>query len=118
MKITNRWHRSLFPSLWRWKRKRVLELNPYCLECGSIDNLQCHHVDGDPKNARWDNLATLCKTHNIPNHKPYLESPVNGELLVYFEGIWIPQSALVEKCWISSDCFLENGHDGPHEGLA
>lgn len=121
--LGNRWHRKDFPGLWRWKRKQVLEFTPYCVECYSgceffrESPLECHHVDGDPKNERWDNLAILCDFCNTPNHVPYLTcpSPSCGNILIWFEGAWICESAIVPKCWLSSDCVLEQGHGGPHE---
>lgn len=42
-------------------RKRVYKhKKDHCQECRATENLQIHHIDGNPKNNRLSNLMTLC----------------------------------------------------------
>jgi hypothetical protein len=39
-----------------WERK--------CLECGTINNVHLHHIDGNSMNNKTTNLIYLCKKHH------------------------------------------------------
>jgi|SRR3990167_7539456 len=89
------WDRRVLGGLWRWRRTRVLELTPFCILCNTEDSLQVHHVDGNRWNNTWANLAPLCKPCHIKAQRlPYLGCPDCGNLLHYFEGLWLCESAL------------------------
>lgn len=50
---------------WRQLRKETIEKNPCCYYCGSVDNLQVHHIT-PPKGNRdlffdTDNLMVVCR---------------------------------------------------------
>ncbi|KXB06025.1 hypothetical protein AKJ53_01490 [candidate division MSBL1 archaeon SCGC-AAA382F02] len=40
-----------------------------CSKCGSSENLEVHHKDGDFRNNDEDNLATVCKSCHEDRHK-------------------------------------------------
>ncbi len=44
--------------------------NHTCQSCGSHENLEVHHRDGDYRNNSMDNLITLCKRCHSPIHHP------------------------------------------------
>lgn len=47
-------------SVWHEKNKnRVLQLDK-CDKCGTIENLQFYHIDGDINNFNSDNIAVIC----------------------------------------------------------
>lgn len=42
------------------RRKWVKLFGGYCFNCGSLDNLETHHIVKRPKSDEWCNLARLC----------------------------------------------------------
>ncbi len=56
-------------------RKQVLKANPFCIKCGSKENLHVHHIVGfaDSLHLRTDpnNGTTLCKTCHMDFHIKY-----------------------------------------------
>lgn len=50
--------------LWREVRKKHIEKQPFCQACGSIKNLQVHHIEpfhiNPSRELDPDNLITLC----------------------------------------------------------
>ncbi len=59
-------------------RTKCLSHKPeQCLICGTEENIDVHHKDGDPQNNSLENLVPLCEKHHTGVHKG--ESP-NTEL--------------------------------------
>jgi hypothetical protein len=60
-------------SEWREKRARIIERDGgRCTRCGTTADLEVHHIDGDWKNNREENLETRCLDCNPrgrPTHK-------------------------------------------------
>lgn len=45
-------------------------IGPACVECGTAETLQVHHLDRNPANNSPENLMTLCRRcHAIWHHK-------------------------------------------------
>lgn len=58
-----------YGSHWRKVRQRILQAEPLCRRCAVQGILEpaehVHHIDGDPRNNRADNLEPLCaRCHN------------------------------------------------------
>src|SRR5690242_19850538 len=49
-------------------REQFLEANPNCQICQSTDNLLVHHRNGNRKQNRNDNFATLCRSCHSKVH--------------------------------------------------
>lgn len=52
-------------------RSRKYGLKDVCEVCGGLDNLQVHHIDGDPWNDSDENLMTLCVGCHTLAHTPH-----------------------------------------------
>lgn len=44
-----------------------------CIECGSEEEIQVHHIDGDRNNNDPENLIPLCKRHHRQLHRDGLD---------------------------------------------
>jgi len=57
-----------------WYREKCLEEKPErCEICGSEEEIEIHHKDGDPTNNSLENLVPLCREHHMEVHES--ESP-------------------------------------------
>ena len=46
------------------------QIQPQCEKCGSIDDLQVHHIDENRNNNKSDNLIVLCRScHSIVHNR-------------------------------------------------
>ena len=55
-------------NLYQFLRNMVLQRDSSkCIRCGSKENIEVHHLDGDSNNSQLNNMATLCITchHNL-----------------------------------------------------
>ena len=50
------------------KRRVVKEAFGECLSCGSTDNLELHHIDGNPRNNDSSNWLVLCRDCHVREH--------------------------------------------------
>lgn len=53
-------HRKDDPTVDAYRKRVYRHKKDHCQECGATENLQIHHIDGNPKNNRLSNLMTLC----------------------------------------------------------
>jgi 5-methylcytosine-specific restriction endonuclease McrA len=61
---------------WRKQRVQIIERDEgRCGVCGSTENLEVHHIDGNPQNDDLDNLETRCRTHNPRGSQDYCVAP-------------------------------------------
>ena len=62
-----------YDNRWRKIRKAYIASNPLCIKClesGITKAVETvHHIDGNPKNNRDDNLKSLCRKHHEAQHK-------------------------------------------------
>lgn len=47
---------------WRKLRKMVLNEKPICEECERVPATEVHHLNGDSRDNRMENLQPLCKS--------------------------------------------------------
>lgn len=60
-----RQHRPGSTYAWRRIREQVLARDGgRCIICGETEDLEIHHVDGNWRNNRLDNLSTRCIAHH------------------------------------------------------
>lgn len=53
----------------KYRRKLIKERGLVCEECGSIENIDMHHIDYDNKNNSDNNLILLCRICHRNKHK-------------------------------------------------
>jgi len=62
--------------------RRINELflsKTQCEKCGSIENLDIHHIDHNPNNNNLDNLMCLCRSCHMKIHRPKPKCQICGE---------------------------------------
>ena len=47
----------------------ILGKQAVCEVCGSVSNIDVHHIDGDPHNNSVDNLQLLCRSCHMKAHR-------------------------------------------------
>lgn len=60
-----------------------------CVVCGSEDNVDVHHIDGDSSNNDLENLVPICRTHHLQIHhgvddddlRPYVEQLPDSSII-------------------------------------
>ena len=52
----------------RYREKCLRSKQERCSECGSEDDIEVHHVDGDTWNDSLDNLLPLCHDCHVSVH--------------------------------------------------
>lgn len=57
---------------WEKVRARKLAQSPICEDCLAADVVKpaemVHHLDGNPRNNRMDNLCSICRDHHAKRH--------------------------------------------------
>jgi len=64
-----------------YREKAIEAHGEECTICGSRENIQIHHIDGDRSNDNLDNLVPVCRPHHYEIHSQ------NGELQEWTEKI-------------------------------
>ena len=92
------------------------EYDEECQVCGSEENIDVHHRDGNRANNRTDNLIPLCHSCHMHIHKGNRNSPLMSELIDEiranttpdintdeFEGVPQKASVVAKETW--DDCY-------------
>ncbi len=63
-----------------YREKCLEEKSEECVLCGSSENIEVHHIDGDRSNDDIENLIPLCQSHHAQIHNGSSGSSYDGEL--------------------------------------
>lgn len=74
-----RWQMKYKPGKYRELAKKLMVNIPkICLDCGSVENINIHHVDGNFRNTVIENLVYVCrKCHGLRHRKLNLFNKTN-----------------------------------------
>jgi predicted transcriptional regulator len=78
---------------WKAKRKEILIRDGNkCKLCGSINNLQVHHLEYENGKFAWeydnDKLITLCKNCHKKQHKKHLNVKTDSSVQIYYDELF------------------------------
>ena len=72
-----RWQSDVLEHEGRYRARTIVQRDS-CENCGSTQNLDVHHIDGNPLNNAPENLAVLCRScHNL-QHKTKPTCSIEG----------------------------------------
>lgn len=76
-------------------------------DCGSLEGVEVHHIDGDRRNYRLDNLVPLCKRHHGMVHtKPHKTQWTTDDYRASLFRIWPEGSKILGI--IAQQCAIAN----------
>lgn len=96
-----------------WYRARRFNAPGPCSVCGALNALDAHHLDGDPRNNALENLARICRSCHVKQHRARTKCTVCGAAAVG-RGYCVKHYQRVMK-YGSPLVFKIRGKDGKYE---
>ena len=62
-----RWQDNVLTQEGRYRARTIVRAD-FCKHCGSVKNLDIHHIDENPMNNARENLVVLCRSCHMSEH--------------------------------------------------